>query len=256
MLTNFSRHTLDAQSTEYIFVSDRFNQSWANIKNQMLLPAPTIKASKRLKPPRSLPIAGPTAALPSLPPPLPQPAPPPSSLIGPQPQLSSSNFAPPINSYHPRHFPGGILPMPPPLQAPVNNNAPATNQQLGPNNLYSSLFYPRPPGMNPPPSQPPSLPFPNVPFVTPQPPYGHNMLYPSATGPSSMRINSATPVAPPPPKPPTLGISKPEIIQIERIQNQRWYKQYSAHQYEFRQKLGKQTEQWLFHGIQLYNRFI
>jgi hypothetical protein len=40
----------------------------------------------------------------------------------------------------------------------------------------------------------------------------------------------------------------PKIIQIERIQNQRWYKQYSAHECEFRQKLGKQTEQWLFHG--------
>jgi len=44
------------------------------------------------------------------------------------------------------------------------------------------------------------------------------------------------------------GNEIPKIIQIERIQNQRWFKQYSAHDCEFRQKLGKQTEQWLFHG--------
>jgi hypothetical protein len=39
-----------------------------------------------------------------------------------------------------------------------------------------------------------------------------------------------------------------KIIRIERIQNQRWFKQYSAHDCEFRQKLGKPIEQWLFHG--------
>ena len=40
----------------------------------------------------------------------------------------------------------------------------------------------------------------------------------------------------------------PTIIQVERIQNLRWYKQYSAHECEFRQKLGRQTQKWLFHG--------
>ncbi|CAF0761828.1 unnamed protein product [Didymodactylos carnosus] len=39
-----------------------------------------------------------------------------------------------------------------------------------------------------------------------------------------------------------------QILQIERIQNQRWFKQYSAHQEEFLQRLGATTETWLFHG--------
>ncbi|CAF1660727.1 unnamed protein product, partial [Didymodactylos carnosus] len=39
-----------------------------------------------------------------------------------------------------------------------------------------------------------------------------------------------------------------QIIHIERIQNKRWFKQYCAHKEEFNQRLGKETENWLFHG--------
>ncbi|CAF2818262.1 unnamed protein product [Rotaria sp. Silwood2] len=39
-----------------------------------------------------------------------------------------------------------------------------------------------------------------------------------------------------------------EIVQIERIQNRRWYRQYDAHKDDFIERYGKSTEQWLFHG--------
>ncbi|CAF0857782.1 unnamed protein product [Adineta steineri] len=39
-----------------------------------------------------------------------------------------------------------------------------------------------------------------------------------------------------------------EIVQIERIQNRRWYRQYDAHRDDFIERYGKSTEQWLFHG--------
>lgn len=39
----------------------------------------------------------------------------------------------------------------------------------------------------------------------------------------------------------------PTIVRIERIQNQRWFKQYAAHELEF-QELQKPPALWLFHG--------
>ncbi|CAF4810514.1 unnamed protein product, partial [Rotaria sp. Silwood2] len=39
-----------------------------------------------------------------------------------------------------------------------------------------------------------------------------------------------------------------QIIKIERIQNERWYIQYSAHKKDFRQRLGTDTEKCLYHG--------
>ena len=54
--------------------------------------------------------------------------------------------------------------------------------------------------------------------------------------------------APGPPTRPGRNNTMPQIRSIERIQNQRWYKQYVAHELEFKQKMGKQTQEWLFHG--------
>jgi hypothetical protein len=80
--------------------------------------------------------------------------------------------------------------------------------------------------------------------------------YVHTRAPTPMPTNNA--VLPPSRRPravnPGNGLAK--IIQIERIQNQRWYKQYSAHECEFRQKLGKQAEQWLFHGKEILNKLI
>lgn len=39
-----------------------------------------------------------------------------------------------------------------------------------------------------------------------------------------------------------------EIVRIERIQNERWYKQYRAHCDEFLKRLQKDTEMRLYHG--------
>ncbi|CAF0810153.1 unnamed protein product [Adineta ricciae] len=39
-----------------------------------------------------------------------------------------------------------------------------------------------------------------------------------------------------------------QIIQIERVQNERWYKQYTAHSEDFQKRLGRNTEKQLYHG--------
>lgn len=39
-----------------------------------------------------------------------------------------------------------------------------------------------------------------------------------------------------------------EIVQIERIQNERWYVQYIAHSHSFQARLHKNTERSLYHG--------
>ena len=39
-----------------------------------------------------------------------------------------------------------------------------------------------------------------------------------------------------------------QIIRIELIWNKMWYEQYQIHYEEFRKRLGKNTEKWLFHG--------
>ena len=38
------------------------------------------------------------------------------------------------------------------------------------------------------------------------------------------------------------------VIKLERIQNERWYKQYMVHSEDFRKRLDVDTEQRLFHG--------
>jgi hypothetical protein len=39
-----------------------------------------------------------------------------------------------------------------------------------------------------------------------------------------------------------------QIIRIERIQNERWYIQYSAHSQNFKTRLNEDTEKCLYHG--------
>jgi hypothetical protein len=39
-----------------------------------------------------------------------------------------------------------------------------------------------------------------------------------------------------------------QIVQIERIQNERWYTQYLAHSRDFKKRLSKETEKRLYHG--------
>ncbi|CAF0974533.1 unnamed protein product, partial [Didymodactylos carnosus] len=46
----------------------------------------------------------------------------------------------------------------------------------------------------------------------------------------------------------TMVNSYTKIINIDRIQNRRWFKQYQAHAEDFTSKLNKDTEKWLFHG--------
>ncbi|CAF0784838.1 unnamed protein product [Rotaria sordida] len=218
MLTNFSRHTLYPESTEYKFVADKFHQSWTKLKNQHPIPVP---------PPISVR------------PPLPLPPPPPSSV-----------FVPPINNPPPAHFQPPLLQQFGPIQVSMNNNTiPTTNQQPA-NHGFGTLRYPVSIGTNTmvlPPQLPPSLPASSsVPFL-PQPIYRLNSSYAHPTGPNSLTIKVPK-LSSRQTRPITHGNGIPQILQIERIQNQRWYKQYSAHECEFRQKLNKQTEQWLFHG--------
>ena len=44
-----------------------------------------------------------------------------------------------------------------------------------------------------------------------------------------------------------IGISI-KVLQLERVQNERWYKQYEVHREDFRKRLNVDTEQRLFHG--------
>ncbi|CAF1041631.1 unnamed protein product [Rotaria sp. Silwood1] len=222
MLINFSRHVLHPQSTEYIFVADKFHQSWTKLKNQHAAPVPA---------PPPMPIR----------PPLPPPPPP------------SSVFVPPINSSPQSYFPPGLLQQFGPIQVPITNNNMSVANQLPPNHNFGTLPYSLPLGTNTmvhtsqPPPLPPSLPAPSsVPFL-PQQIYRSNNSYANPTGPNPLTLKVPKVSRAPRSTAPN-GNGIPNILQIERIQNQRWYKQYSAHECEFRQKLGKQTEQWLFHG--------
>lgn len=196
MLTNFSRHPLNPQSTEYTFVADKFNQSWGNVNN---LPPPVISLQ-------------------------PAPLPPPNNI--------------PMSPFQTFVFPH-VGPMPPPVN---NNNTSGPTPFIPPPPMAHMLRpmmhqYPMPPGMLPPGSLAPP----------PPPPQPQQQSY------RSLAAHRRTRRPPPFPMTNPIGATNPrgtipQIIQIERVQNQRWYKQYSAHECEFRQKLGKQTEQWLFHG--------
>ncbi|CAF0739027.1 unnamed protein product [Adineta steineri] len=208
MLTNFTRHTLDPQSTEYKFVSDKFDKSWANFRKQHAIPPP--------------------------PPPPPSTSVPPSSVVA------------QINNYQPGTIPQ-FTPIPPPHF--INRNHGLPTNQVPPflaHNNYNTL--PGFPPTVPHTLAPPPLPMPSVPTsVFPQQMYQYRMLAQPANGPPQLpgqRVVLRSRRT----KAPDQVINTPTIIQIERIQNQRWFKQYSAHDCEFRQKLGKQTEQWLFHG--------
>ncbi|CAF4505891.1 unnamed protein product [Rotaria magnacalcarata] len=263
MLTNFSRHTLDLQSTEYIFVADRFQHSWANLKNQLPAPVPSLKVVRRPRLPRSAvastPIGPPPAPTLIGPPPALTPIGPPPTLIGPPlaptpmglPQ--SSVFVPSINNHAATQLQAVLLQRIHSIQVPNTNgnNGSATNQQQQQYHGFRNLSYNLSLGTNPmAPQSSGSLPMHHsMPFLS-QSVYGSNILNTAARGPPPMPPGSTQPVArlPAQPRPTAPTTPKPEIIQIERIQNQRWFKQYSAHKCEFRQKLGKQTEQWLFHG--------
>jgi len=221
MLTNFSRHALNPQSTEYKFVADKFYQSLTKLKNQHPIPAP---------------------------PPIPVQPPPPSVLV------------PPVNNLPLSSFPPAFFQRMASIQTPINhnNNGSTMNQPPPPaHHTFGTLPYPMPIGANnmvqpvslPPPLAPPLAPPPPPPPV----PYLPQQIYRSVTPYTRSRNPHLVPmnntIAPTrQSRTANHGINIPQIIQIERIQNQRWYKQYSAHECEFRQKLGKQTEEWLFHG--------
>ena len=293
MLTNFSRHLVEAQSTEYKFVADRFCQSWKNIGfgvNPPPPPASTTSMQPISTPPQPAPTR-PNPAHPSLPRP-----PPPNQPFGSH--LSSgpiqSFLAPPA----PLPFQFGsnqvLAPGPTPLmnnplhsvfpqfsQQPMMMSNANPHQPQPPNVLFSSVNVVGPqqssmntgashplysPSMNffnsqplPPPTTlpqplPPTMALPQLrPPAPPHPsPSNHNFTSNRNVNAALARIRRRRVPATVPtysnqsrPPPPNI---MPQIKSIERIQNQRWYKQYAAHQCEFRQKLGKQTQQWLFHG--------
>lgn len=185
--------------------------------------------------------------------------------------LPSSYSSPPNNNQPLPHFPGQ-LPSATALNSSASMNA-MNSSNLSTNNPNFGLHQPTannifpPPPPRPPPiafatsgpgpssTQSPSLP----PFLLPPPAHQHlnsisRMNLRAVMQQTRHRnrrapFNSITRGA-------TLGSGSdplpinrlPQIRSIERIQNQRWFKQYSAHDLEFRQKLGKQTLQWLFHG--------
>ncbi len=265
MITNFTRHPLNAQSTEYTFVSDKFYRSWGNLKNQppvsTNIPRPTIQLTP----------GAPRAPLPPS-----VPVPPTNNL---PPYLFSTPLLPTMPTMHPStnnnsSGPTGNPPLQPPLLpmpnyafAPISHHMPRPTNTMVPQGSLPSLPLPPGPPLGPPPGPhqgpplgppPGSHPGPQLgthPGLPPPPPVSY---YPQPTyGPAMVYTRSKNL-----PQPPTNNVGVrtrqhrhaipttniPQIIQIERIQNQRWYKQYSAHECEFRQKLGKQTEQWLFHG--------
>lgn len=259
MLNNFLRQTLDPQSTEFKFVVDKFMKSWLHLKNQFQLPVPQV------------------------PTPAPGPPPPPSF-----PPVPASHRMPPRPMLHvPANMTAAYPTLMNPAPSFMNNfnNPPGSNQTLsqlqpGSHSMLPHSSYPLPARSNPivqqnmlpshtmrspvstasmppmPLSQPP-LSAPPMPTPGLQPP-----LRPMVTANQIMgraRVPVARSRGKPAPAPQQIAVGQsgrpmgqminiPTIIQIERIQNQRWYKQYSAHECEFRQKLGKQTEQWLFHG--------
>ena len=45
-----------------------------------------------------------------------------------------------------------------------------------------------------------------------------------------------------------MGTHCTQLIRIERIQNERWYRQYMAHRQDFQQRLNSDTEKRLYHG--------
>ena len=284
MITNFGRHPLNDQSTEYTFVSDKFYQSWGNLKNQPSVPTNVPPNVPTNIPPLQI-------RLPPPPPPLSAPVPPtnnlpqhlfsipmmsPMRMMHPLTNINSSNnnssgstgnsSLPPPPSTMPNYaFP----PMPPPISIPTNtmtqqgslNSLPLPPSR--PRTLPRSLLPALPPGppigpfMGPPPGPHSNPPIghpigpplgPPLGAPPPVPYYGPAMPF---TGPNTLPqlpTNNNVPVRIRQHRSTNPAKYIPQIIQIERIQNQRWYKQYSAHECEFRQKLGKQTEQWLFHG--------
>lgn len=241
MLTNFSRHVLNPQSTEFKFVADKFNLSWANVKNQQPVPvSPALRIP--MPPPPSMP------ARPMLPPPQPPFQ---------QQQQQQPIHVSPATNLPPSAYTPALLQQINQMQGIINNNGPITNQPIPLNHPLRPLLYSAPFGGNPM-VQSTSLP----PPLPPPPPHAHSLpnsylqqpIYrPPTISHSRSRVarmpvnNTIVPNVPARSANPIN--TPPTVIQIERIQNQRWYKQYSAHECEFRQKLGKQTEQWLFHGF-------
>lgn len=45
-----------------------------------------------------------------------------------------------------------------------------------------------------------------------------------------------------------MGGQYTQMIKIERVQNERWYRQYMAHRQDFQQRLNMDTEKRLYHG--------
>ena len=273
MLDNVARHLVDPQSTEYKFVADRFHQNWASVIDPFNFIGPagaSLKAASAVTysggpsmqisfsssnapqliqnqpgvppPPPQIGGAQPAGLLPFPmwpplggqlpPPPPPQIQPPPSSQLQlPPPPQQPVLFSPSVLLRGASTAVQLRPPLPTPQMQPVNRpvNLPL---QTNPNNPSLAIQMPATQ------SQQPSMPLSsyrrrvarhhrayNVPMPFPQIPPGHN----------------TQPIG-------NLPQGVPTIIQIERIQNQRWYKQYLAHECEFRQKLRRDTQKWLFHG--------
>lgn len=269
MLTNFSRHTLDPQSTEYKFVAEKFNHSLEQLKKH-----PTMRTPVPRLAPATPPVQVPH--LPPLPPPsgsvstqsfLSRHMPPQSFPFGPlttQPFSLGPPSAPPITPGPPpsvqafvsmmnNPVSSGFQQITPhqvgPIQTSTNNNVPSsTSVQTLSNPTVGNLPIPSTLPSHPTAS---SLAHPSnsLSHAASQIHRRRRYISQSHTGHHAALPANNTVFSFQPPPTNTPAMSLPKIIQIERIQNQRWYKQYAAHECEFRLKLGKSTEQWLFHGI-------
>ncbi|CAF0927005.1 unnamed protein product [Adineta ricciae] len=243
MLMNFSRHTLDPQSTEYKFVLDKFTNSWTHLANQQAALAPMTLTHNPAIPAHQLPPSYSSAPL-MLP------------LTNQQPAIRQRQLTQPFRPIAPVSSNPNSTAVVNPMALPSMMTVPVAGNQISPQAPY--FGHPWPQSMFQP-STAPSVPQTHFhaqaqPSSIPNIPQAH---FPAQVHPSIPVPYTQTNVYNQRPlvharrqmsRPSLPGTNPPTIIQIERIQNQRWFKQYSAHDFEFRQKLGKQTEQWLFHG--------
>ena len=280
MLTNFDRCLVEPDSSEYKFVSQRFYDSFKHLNVAPPLSAPVPRSGPPLGP-----VARPPIYPPSLPLPPGQRYPPaPSaslvplanaavssttrfplnfsainnSLTAPAPTLAHSQN-PPSNPY------SSGLPLPPTPMAPSyilptaqpRALPPATMNPTPTNASNLNMFYfPLPTSsalpVGPPTQPQPPPPHPSLPSLSNAHLFGPSnpSFGPPATSHRHRRALASNSTR-------SIGLSAarpgrnntmPQIQSVERIQNQRWFKQYKAHEHEFKQKLGKQTQEWLFHG--------
>lgn len=261
MMDNVARHLVDPQSTEYKFVADRFHQNWTSVNDPFSLIGPTVAtlqaaSTRTYTSGPSVQISFPSSNVPQ--PIQNQPGVPPPQ-IGPAQSAGLLPFPmwPPLR---------GQLPPPPAhLQPPLpahlhvvrfspSIRVPPTSVQFGPPLPTPPMQPTNRPVSSPLQTNPinPSLAI-QMPTAKPQQPVMPPSSYRRRQARYHRPYNAPMPLPNIPPGQNTQPIGNlshgvPNIIQIERIQNQRWYKQYLAHECEFRQKLRRDTQKWLFHG--------